>query len=109
MTDNGLLERIDKKLDTLTLVANGLPTEDRVRVIVQEEVGIAQQNCFAFKGFGAVSKQSSENAGILSVIKRYSIAPASRAATSLPRWAQITIGILSASGVGGALVAFFSK
>lgn len=98
---NGLLEKILDKCTTIEKVQRGLPTEDRVRIIIREE----QQNCPAFRGFGEVSKQSSENAGILKVIGRRSIAPAARAVTALPRWAQILIGIISASGIGTAVAA----
>ena len=104
MMNDGLLEQILATCKTIETVQQGLPNEDRVRVIIREE----QQRCPAFRGYDKIVVRTAQNTGTIKTMlakgARISMAPA-RAARRLPVWAQILIGVLSTSGVGALIAA----
>lgn len=92
------------KLDAILTVTSGLPNAEVMELAIIKGIKAHEEGCAA----RLLPIKVAENTGILKTLRakaRTSIAPVGRVAGNLPRWAQITIGILSASGVGTAIAA----
>lgn len=105
MTENGLLEGIDAKLESIAQVQQGIPKqienmrgdmEGIAEKVANKAIARHKADCAAALNFGAVADRAAENTGVLKTLRdtgtlRRSLAPAARVAVNLPPWAKVLI------------------